>query len=195
MYTKVFLDPIVIHQQASAQDLSNSGFSSIFTGVIRQNRELGIKPDTAYLTGIIITYTRKEHKSGSRCAQHSSDFICTRRTSSPSISCITSGSCIKPLPLIRLSFVFKFFSSGADGQDPSVFLGQLRCFASTFASLFRFFSEGLIILRRSRELGTLYGVILLFLLCCVVRNQVCFMISGLQVFFLGAWDWIAFNLK
>lgn len=60
MYTKVFLDPVIIHQQASAQDLSNSGFFIIFTGAIRQNRELGITPDTAYSTGIIIIYTREE---------------------------------------------------------------------------------------------------------------------------------------
>jgi hypothetical protein len=174
-----------------------SGFSSFFTGAIRQNRELEsnrtqhiLRESSSYIQG-------RKHKSGSRCALHSSDFhLHTENIFSIHQPHTTSDGCIKPLPLIRLSFVFEFFDSGAGGQVPSVFLGQLRCFTSTFASVLHFFSEGLLLLRRSRELGTLLWRYSSFSSCFMVRNRQLFYdirTSSLRFLGVGIGDCIQFE--
>jgi len=139
MYTKVFLDPVIIHQQASAQDLSNPGFSS-FSQAQSDRTENWESHRTQHILRESSSYIQgRKHKSGSRYAQHSSDFICIRRAYSPYISRTpTSDGCIKPLPLIRLSFVFQHlrFWGGRTGSfgfiGTAALLYVYLCFTASF---------------------------------------------------------------
>jgi len=176
---------------------------------------MGNKSDTVYHKGIVII--QEANKSGSRCAQHSSDILhlyteymfLQSSADNTFLQTAASNHFHSSDFLLFSSFRFYsinflFFNSWAGGRDPSSFLGQLGCFTfyvdfyfTTF--LARRFSFYVI----QRELGTLFRRYFDFFLATfrsgnrrqlfydIRTSSLQFFIYQGRFFFFGRahWDW------